>query len=180
MPTAGQEIVVHDGRFVRLARRGAWEYATRPNATGVVAIVAQHDDGRLVLVEQARPPIGARVIELPAGLAGDDGSAESMLAAAQRELAEETGYVAASWTRLGDALSSPGLTDERITFFHATRLSRDAGTGGGVDGEEIVVHEVPIDEVPDRLVAWRDRGMAIDMKLLAGLYAEVVLNNREA
>ena len=99
---------VYVGHFLSVAKRGNWEYATRTRATGVVAVVALHDDGRLVLVEQYRWPVDARVIELPAGLAGDDDDSESLLAAARRELVEETGYVAEEWSRLNTTYSSPG------------------------------------------------------------------------
>ena len=181
LQTHDPETLLHDGRFVRLARRGVWEYATRANATGVVAVVAQHDDGRLVLIEQSRPAVGACVVELPAGLVGDEDAGESLLAAAQRELAEETGYTARKWARLDDAWSSPGLTDERVTFFHAVGLWRDRAAdeqGWGVDGEAINVHEIELTALPAQLATWRSSGTAIDMKLLAGLYAAAIPTER--
>lgn len=166
------DTTLHAGRYLRLVQRGGWEVATRANATGVVAVVAQHDDGRVVLVEQVRPAVGAAVVELPAGLVGDDADAAdaSYLDAAQRELYEETGYTARRWAPLGEAYSSPGLTDECITFFHATGLTR-TGPGGGVDGEAITLHELRPDDLPARLADWQREGRAVDMKLLAGLYA---------
>ncbi len=63
---------VCEGRFLRLVKRGRWEYATRKTVTGVVAIVAMTADDKVIIVEQGRPPAGGRVIELPAGLAGDE------------------------------------------------------------------------------------------------------------
>jgi ADP-ribose pyrophosphatase len=161
---------VYEGRHLRVVQRGGWEYVTRTKATGVVAVVALHDDGRVVLVEQNRPPVDGPVIELPAGLAGDTDDAESLLAAAQRELEEETGYVARAWRRLPTAFSSPGLTDEAITFFLARGLSRPHA-GGGVDGEAIKVHEVQLQDVPVWLAAHGHEPTRTDMKLLAGLYA---------
>ncbi|MEL7484364.1 MAG: hypothetical protein AAFN41_08410, partial [Planctomycetota bacterium] len=62
---------IGEGRFLRLVSRGGWEFATRVNATGVVAVIAVTERDELILVEQHRPPIGASVIELPAGLVGD-------------------------------------------------------------------------------------------------------------
>ena len=161
---------VYEGRFLQVAKRGAWEYTTRANATGVVAVVAVHDDGRVVLVEQHRPPVNASVIEIPAGLVGDEDDSESLLTAAQRELEEETGYAAAQWTQLPTACTSPGLTDEAITFFLAQQLTR-MGEGGGVASEDITTHEVPLEALPQWLESARRENKQTSMKLLAGLYA---------
>ncbi|MEL6797861.1 MAG: DNA mismatch repair protein MutT, partial [Planctomycetota bacterium] len=60
------------GRFLSLVSRNGWEFATRVNARGVVAVVATTEANELVLVEQFRPPVGRSVIEIPAGLVGDD------------------------------------------------------------------------------------------------------------
>lgn len=161
---------LYTGKFLSLVKRGRWEYATRTQATGVVAVVALHDDGRVVLIEQHRPAVDASVLELPAGLAGDEDDEESLLTAAKRELEEETGYVAEQWVQLSTSFPSPGLTDEAITFFLARGLSK-TGAGGGVAGESIVVHEVARDQVNDRLRTAERKGQQIDMKVLAGLYA---------
>ena len=123
---------LYQSKHLAVHQRGRWQYVTRPNATGVIAIVAQHDDGRIVLIEQHRPPVNAQVIELPAGLVGDDGDPdEPLVRAAQRELEEETGYTARDWRQLTTASSSAGLTDEAVTFFLATGLTK-TGPGGGI------------------------------------------------
>src|SRR5437868_5276351 len=90
------------GKHLHLVRRGTWEFAHRPNITGIVGIVAVTDDGKLILVEQFRPPVNTAVIELPAGLAGDVAGAddEPLAAAARRELLEETGFDAAEMEEL--------------------------------------------------------------------------------
>ena len=163
-------VTAFEGRFLRVVKRGNWEFATRTNATGVVAIVALHDDGRIVLVEQHRPPANASVIELPSGLAGDTGDNESLLSAAKRELEEETGYTARHWTRLLTSLSSAGLTDEAITFYLAKGLCK-TGAGGGCGSESIKVHEVPLRSLPSWLESVAESDRKIDMKLLAGVYA---------
>jgi len=159
------------GRHLAVRQVNGWEYVTRPAATGVVGIVPITRDGKVVLIEQYRPPVGASVVEVPAGLAGDvDGlSGESLLSAAQRELLEETGYEADSWTELVRGYSSAGLTDEALTFFLATGL-RKTGAGGGDGSESITVHEVPWDELPGWLSERQRHGAQIDLKLLAGLY----------
>lgn len=176
-----QHDVIAAGRFLRLVRRNGWEFTERTNASGVVAIVAVTDDGKLIITEQFRPPIGKRVVDLPAGLAGDiDGQeTEEMAEAAQRELVEEVGYEAAAMRYLFRGPSSPGLSSEIITFFRAEGL-RKVGDGGGDDCEDIVVHEIPL----DKAVAWmqdcEQRGLAIDPKIIVGLYfAGVLCDNNE-
>lgn len=159
---------MYDGQYICMKKRGTWEYVTRPNATGIVVIVAMHDDGRVILIEQYRPAVDSKVIELPAGLAGDIDKSEPFLLAAQRELEEETGYTAGHWVQLYDVLSSSGLTDEESTFFLATDLTKTS-EGGGVEGEDITVHEVPITELT-KWLASKGSNYKIASKVFAGLY----------
>ena len=165
--------VLFQGRYLRLLRRERWEYVSPADATGVVAVVALHDDERVVLVEQYREPAGGRVIELPAGLVGDHDDEETLLEAAKRELLEETGYTADHWTQLVTGLSSAGLTDETITIFCATGLTKTS-EGGGVGSESITVHKVAIAELAKWLGEVGTCGKQFDLKLLAGIYAAVV------
>ncbi len=157
------------GRHLSMVVHDGWEFATRRTGKPAVGIVAITGREEVVLVEQFRPPVGGRVVELPAGLVGDQAHAEneSLLAAAQRELLEETGYTAQRWTELGQGYSSPGLTDESLVLFLAEGLEQ-VGDGGGDDSEEILVHHVPLARVTDWLA---ERNLPIDLKLLAGLYA---------
>lgn len=160
------------GRHLSIVARGKWEYATRNTKRPAVGIVALTDEGKVVLVEQHRPPVSSAVIELPAGLAGDIAGAEQepLVAAAQRELLEETGYTASRWTQLVSGYSSPGLTDESIVFFLAEGLTK-TGTGGGCEGEDITIHEISMDNALPWLAK---QGHRVDLKLLAGLYAAQV------
>jgi len=163
---------LHQGRFLNYCRTGrGWEYVTRGNAKGCVAVLAVTDDHRVVLTEQYRPPVGRRVIELPAGLAGDIPLQEDepLLSAAKRELKEETGYEAKHWTVLGEGPSSAGLTDEFITLFHASGLLRMTD-GGGVGSEEIRVHFVHRSDVPRWCRDRRAEGLQVDFKIFAALY----------
>ena len=164
-----QSEIVWKGRHLSMASRGSWEFATRNTAKPVVGIVALTNDQRVVLVEQYRPPIDGRIIELPAGLAGDIAGAEdeSLIEAAKRELLEETGYSAQAWSELGTGYSSPGLTDESMVLYLAERLEK-TGPGGGDASESIVIHEVPLGHIYDWL---REKDLAVDLKLLAGVYA---------
>jgi ADP-ribose pyrophosphatase len=160
---------VYEGQHLSMRKQGGWEYATRKTAGSAVGIVAMNDAGEVVLVEQFRPPVNRKVIELPAGLSGDvaGNENETLLEAGQRELLEETGYVAQRWTELLSGYSSPGLTDESITLFLAEGLRRE-GPGGGDSSEDILVHEVPLAEV----LTWlKQQGDVADLKLLAGLFA---------
>lgn len=165
--TAGPNIVWR-GRHISIAARDGWEFATRNTERPAVGIVAITDDGKVVLVEQFRPPINRSVIELPAGLVGDVRGAEteSLQTAAERELLEETGYRADRWTELGRGYSSPGITDESIVLFLAEGLKK-VGPGGGDGSEHITQHEIPLEQVLDWL---RQHAHEADMKLLAGLH----------
>ena len=164
--------VMWQGRFLTAVRDGRWEYVERAGRVTAVVILAEHD-GKLLLVEQPRVPIGRRCLELPAGLIGDGNGPDSIEQAARRELEEETGFVAAQIEQLGDYYSSPGMVAESFTLVRATGLSR-VGDGGGVDGEDIVTHLVPRTEVADFIAARRAAGVGIDCKLLLLLGASLV------
>jgi ADP-ribose pyrophosphatase len=167
----GEVRVLGEGRFLRLVDVDGWEYAERTSVTGIVTIAAAVD-GRILLVEQYRPPLRANVIELPAGLAGDvpDSADEELEAAARRELEEETGYRAANWERLFAGPLSAGMTTEVVTFFRATALER-SGKGGGNGSERITVHEVPLAAARPWLAQQERAGKLVDPKVYVGLYA---------
>jgi len=157
--------------FLRCVDRDGWIFVERPRVRGVVVVVALTDDGKLVLVEQHRAPIGGPVIELPAGLVGDDPAHadEEMPAAANRELREETGYDARRIVPLATCPSSPGMTSEMASFFAASGL-RKVGDGGGVGDERIRVHEVPLVEAPAWLRERAAAGVPVAAKVYAGLF----------
>lgn len=164
--------LVHEGRFLDYCRTsGGWEFVRRHKVKGTVAIVAITDDKKLVLTEQYRPPVGRKVIELPAGLAGDlpYQEDEPLVSAARRELMEETGYEAKNWQALREGPSSAGLTNETVTFFYATGLTK-MGEGGGTHGEDIRVHFVPVGDVPKWCADREREGLMVDFKIYAGLY----------
>lgn len=152
------------GRFITVKRQGRWEYVSR--ARGIrAAVILAIDDGQVLLVDQYRVPLGRRCLELPAGLIGDDSVGEAPEMAAARELEEETGYRAGRIEDLGEFFSSPGMVSESFHLMRAHDLTR-VGEGGGVDDEGIVVHRVAFDAVPGFIAEMRERGFAIDVKLL--------------
>jgi ADP-ribose pyrophosphatase len=168
-PSSATVEILHEARFLRLCRRGRWEYAERTNAGSAVIVVAVTPEDCIVFVEQFREPIQQRSIEMPAGLVGDIDSEESIELAAQRELEEETGWHAEQVEFLMMGPSSSGMSTEQIAFVRAHSLTR-VGTGGGDVTENITVHEIPRTEAPAWLDAKRREGFSIDPKLYAGLY----------
>jgi ADP-ribose pyrophosphatase len=161
--------VLGSGRYLTLLDDDGWEYVTRPNIKGIVVIVAITDDDRLLLVEQYRPAVGGRVVELPAGLVGDIDAGESLIVAAERELIEETGFAAGEMVALAEGPVAVGVSDETISFFHA-REPRRVGPGGGDASEQITTHEVPLRELRQFLADRAAAGLAVDPKIYAGLF----------
>lgn len=163
---------VWDGKYIKVIKDGRWEYVARTRGIGAAVILAV-DDGAVILVEQYRVPLGRPCLELPAGLVGDETAGESVETSAGRELEEETGYRATALESLGVFHSSPGMVSEGFTLVRATGLTR-VGAGGGVDGEDITVHRVPLGEIAAFVAAKRAAGVAIDVKLLLLLGAGIL------
>lgn len=158
--------VMWQGKFITTRKRGKWEYVSR--ARGIqAAVILAVDDGHVLLVDQYRVPLGRRCIELPAGLVGDDDdkTGEDPANAGARELEEETGYRAERMEVVGEFWSSPGMVSESFTLLRAHGLTQ-VGEGGGVAGEDIIVHRVPLSGIADAIAGWRDEGYAIDVKML--------------
>jgi len=170
--TSGQEPqVLFEGKYLRLLRKGKWEFVERTGSTGIVVLVPLTENGELVLVEQLRPPIGKQVIELPAGLVGDIQGAEDedLEVAARRELLEETGYEAGDLELLTEGPISAGLSTEIITVYLARGVKK-VGPGGGDDSEDIIFHAVPLSEVGEWLAEKESQGILADAKVYSGLY----------
>lgn len=85
-----------------------------------VGVAAVDEDGRILLVEQYRHPMGRRMLEIPAGLMDVEGEEPQQTAA--RELAEETDLVARDWRELMTIAPTVGYSTETITIFHASGL----------------------------------------------------------
>lgn len=160
-----------NGTWLRLKKRGRWEYAERTNPGGGVMIIAVTPEDRILFVEQYRPAIECMTIEMPAGLVGDvaDSADESAVEAAYRELVEETGYRAGRVAFLMAGPTSAGMSNEILAFVRAYDLER-VEQGGGDETEDITVHEVPRAEAAQWLVERIRAGYSIDPKMFAGLY----------
>ena len=157
---------VHRGRVIELSvdrvRLPSGRSATREviRHPGAVVILALDAADNVLLVRQYRYPIGRVLLELPAGTL-DPG--EEPLDCAARELAEETGFRAARWQRLGGFFSAPGYCTEYLHAFLATELEEGAHQAG--DEEEIALLRMPLAEVWQRV----EEGQIDDAKSLATL-----------
>ncbi len=162
---------LYDGRWLRMQKRGRWEYVERTNPGGAAVILAVTPDANVLFVEQFRVPIQQQTLEFPAGLIGDDPSIVGELAAvtAARELEEETGWRPESIEYVHGGPSSAGMSTEYMHFFRAAKLMR-TGPGGGVPGENITVHEVPFAQAARFVSQKVADGFAVDPKVYAGLY----------
>jgi len=168
------EEIMWEGRFITAKKRGRWEYVSR--ARGIrAAVILAVEDGHVLLVEQYRVPLGRNCLELPAGLIGDEdgGDGETAEAAASRELEEETGYRARFIEDCGEYFSSPGMVSESFNLIRASGLEK-VGDGGGVAGENIIVHRVALSDLEAFIEARRAEGTAIDVRLLLLLGADLL------
>ena len=161
---AEPEEIMWQGRFTTAKRTGKWEYVPRARGIKAAVILAVEDD-HVLLVEQNRVPLGTSCIELPAGLIGDHDAGEDALTSAARELEEETGYRAAKLDIIGEFFSSPGMVSESFTLVRASGLTK-VGDGGGVDGENILVHRVALAQLQAFVADKRAEGCVVDVKLL--------------
>ena len=153
--TASEEIF--DGTIVHLYK----DTVTLPNGhpatrevirhIGAVAVVPVTDDGKVIVERQFRYPLDRVITEIPAGKL--DSATEDRLSAAKRELQEETGYTADTWTELGDFHPTAAYCDEKITLYLATGLHQ--GERHLDDDEFLNVMAVPIEELVADIMSGR-------------------------
>ncbi len=115
---------------------------------GAVAVIPITDDGKIVCVEQFRYPYDGVLLEIPAGKL-EEGEADP-LAAARRELAEETGYTAAEWIPFGVYYGSPAMLKEEIYLYLARGLTR--GETNFDEDEYLRLREIPVDTLIEQIL----------------------------
>lgn len=126
---------------------------------GGVSVVALDEDGTVALVRQYRYPFHTHLWELPAGKLEPG---EEPLPAAKRELSEETGLEADSWTDLGALYATPGYCTETLHLYLAEGLHQ--GEAHPDPNEFLDVIRIPLDELLHRI----DRGEIRDAKTVVG------------
>ncbi|HEY0296528.1 MAG TPA: NUDIX hydrolase [Bordetella sp.] len=158
--------LVYDGGFLKVrrdtvrlpnGRDAKREYVVHP---GAVVVIAQLDDGRLLVERQHRYPVGRVMTEFPAGKL-DPG--EDPLACAKRELFEETGYAAGQWAYAGALHLAIAYSTEIIHIFFARGMR--AGQRQ-LDEDEFL--DVGAMSLPEMLAASRE-GRITDAKTLTCL-----------
>ena len=159
--------IVYEGSFIQVVKdtvrlpdgsTSTREHIKHPGAVAVLAIL---DNGNLVMERQFRYPPQREFIELPAGKI-DHG--EDILITAQRELLEETGYVASEWTYLSTLWPCIGYADERMEYFLARGLTHQGSQLD--DGEFLEVFELS----PAEAMQWIKLGKINDSKTVLGLF----------
>ena len=113
---------------------------------GAVAALVVDQDGAVLLVEQWRHPVGARMLEVPAGRYDVEG--ETVEAALRRELAEELHVEGGTLTWLASCYTTPGWSDEVVDVYLAEGVRPVAGEQAALDWEEagLQVVRVPFEE----------------------------------
>jgi 8-oxo-dGTP pyrophosphatase MutT (NUDIX family) len=153
--------VIHDGGFLTLRREtfrhedGELVERVVVSHPGAVAVVVLDDAQRLWLVRQPREAVGVPdLLEIPAGKLDEEG--ESLLEAAQRELAEEIGKRAEHWESLGSFYTSPGFASEEVHQFLATGVSDVDERPSVEENERIHVETRPLSDLDAILAETKD------------------------
>jgi ADP-ribose pyrophosphatase len=144
-----------------LLENGAMSVREHVLHPGAVAVVPVTNDGKVILVEQYRYPIKQKLLEIPAGKFDKPG--EDILECAKRELEEETGYKAASYTYLGYIHTTPGFSNEIIHLYLAQGL-----TPGQSNPDEDEILEIRIEDF-NTVVEKCINGEITDAKTIAGI-----------
>jgi 8-oxo-dGTP pyrophosphatase MutT (NUDIX family) len=165
--TAKREVVEHGGAVavVALDTAGPLDLAAGVEVVDSQGIITAEPADMVILIEQYRHPLGRRLWELPAGLL--DVEDEPALAAAKRELYEETGYAAEHWAVLLDVATSPGFTEEIVRIYLATGLTLGARPDSEHEEADLRVVRVPLSVAVESALA----GRIVNLLAVAGILA---------
>jgi 8-oxo-dGTP pyrophosphatase MutT (NUDIX family) len=171
---AGEERVAFESNWIKVIDQTAIAPTGRPARYGLVrfkniaiAVLPIHDDGAVTLVGQHRFPLGDYTWELPEGGAP---LSEDPLDGAKRELAEETGLVAAEWRQVMAAQLSNSITDERMIGYLALGLSEGAHPHEADETEAITLVRAPFREALEAALAGHLQDMLTVAMLLRGYH----------
>lgn len=131
---------------------------------GAIAVVA-FDGKRIALVTQYRHSVGRRLVELPAGLL--DVAHEDELECAKRELVEEAGLEAATWSVIADLVTSPGFADEAVRVFLAQDLTETARPDAQDEEADMTMQWVDLDQAVEMIL----RGEIVNSIAISGILA---------
>lgn len=166
--------VMYEGHFIRVFKDkvqlpdGSVSEREHIDHPGAVAVLAILENGNLLMERQFRYAPHREFFELPAGKMERD---EDMLLTAQRELLEETGYVACKWTHLTTTWPCIGYANERMEYF----LAQDLMFQGRKldDGEFLEVFDLSLVDAME----WIRQGKINDSKTIIGIFwLEKILN----
>ncbi len=144
VPTASR--IVYENRWMRVRED---DVRRRDGSTGIygviektdfVLVVPVHEDGALELVEQYRYPMGERLWEFPMGIWGPPGT--DPLLAAQHELAEETGLIAATLLHVGTLHQAPGTMRQAAHIVLARGLTRGPARPE-IEEQDLISRRIP-------------------------------------
>ncbi len=145
---------IYDGAIIHVrrdrvllpnGRTSVREVVEHPGGVGILAV---DGDGMVLLVRQYRYAFGRTLLEIPAGKREPG---EEPLVTARRELREETGVTADSWTPLGQLIASPGCYDETLYLYLAQGLH--SGDTDPDEDEFLSVERMPMAELTRRCLA---------------------------
>jgi len=171
---AGDERVVFESNWIAVTDQTAIAPTGNPARYGLVrfknlaiAVLPVHDDGTITLVGQHRFPLGDYTWELPEG---GSPQAEDPLEGAKRELAEETGLVAADWREILRGQLSNSITDEQMIGYLALGLTAGQHRPEPDPTEAIVLERVPFREALEAAMAGHLQDMLTVAMLLRGYH----------
>lgn len=119
---------------------------------GAVAVIPITKDNKIIFVEQYRKPLEKSLIEIPAGKLDSN---ENPLAAAVRELEEETGYTTNDLSFVTSFYTSPGFADEIVHIYVTDQLVKMDNPPNGDDDEFVEVLELTLDEAKEYVIEER-------------------------